>query len=138
MSHFLVEMQRREGEQDRVAADILEPIGHRVSSGNPFTALEIALNHDLVDAETTEDSLREAENLLHEGGHWGLSFEGGLCCPVCGLKIAGENAVRGFRGECSARGPREPRKPREVNKSRSSLAMAATSENRENRENRER
>ena len=67
MSHFLVEMQRREGEQDRVAADILEPIGHRVSSGNPFTALEIALNHDLVDAETTEDSLREAENLLHEG-----------------------------------------------------------------------
>ena len=36
---------------------------------------------------------RARENLLHEGGHWGLSFEGGLCCPVCGLKIAGENAV---------------------------------------------
>ena len=101
LSHTLVEMQEKELAQDRVAAEILEPIGHKASSGNPLalgSALEISLNYDL-SFDATETEVRQAHNLLEESlreekGHWGLRCLCSGCCPVCGAKVQnGDSAV---------------------------------------------
>ena len=85
LCHFLVQMQEREARQDKVAAEILDPIGHRAAAGNSLTlgsALEISLNYDLNSDsfDATDAGLREAEALLRakmsqeatHWGHWGL------------------------------------------------------------------